>query len=120
MKKSGIVTLVLVTSLSFFGCHKKEKKQPDEWSVQTDTENQGVVQNYQGGSHVSPFFWYWVMSRGGSGYRYYGRDNYSTFRTSSRSFGAHSLTGGRSVVSHSSGIMRGGFGASGHGIGISG
>lgn len=121
MKKSQFITLALVTSLSLFGCHKKDKdkQQPDEWSVQTDTENQGVVENYQGGSHVNPFFWYWMASRGGYGYHYYYGDDYRTYATSPHVFGAHSFTGGRSVISHSTGIMRGGFGSTGHGFGVS-
>ncbi|MGE5457277.1 MAG: hypothetical protein ACM3RX_02870 [Methanococcaceae archaeon] len=119
MKKSQLITLVLMSSLTVVGCSKKEKKQPDEWSVQTDTENKGEIQNYQSGSHVNPFFWYWMMSRGGSGYGYYQGRNYSNFRSSSRQFGSHSFTGGRSVISRATSISRGGFGSTGRSFGVS-
>ncbi|MCE1189911.1 MAG: DUF1190 domain-containing protein [Ignavibacteria bacterium] len=118
MKKSKIITLALVTSLAFFGCSKKEKKDPNEWSAQTDTENQGVVENYHHSSHISPFFWYWMATRNGYAHSYYGGSSYyHGFYSGPRTFGSHSLTGGRSVVSRSSAISRGGFGRTGHAFG---
>lgn len=113
MKKSGFITLALVTSLAFFGCQKKEKKQPDEWSVQTDTENRETVESYHSGSSINPFFWYWVMSRSGTGYGFYNSRFSSYSRNTPRYFGSHSISGGRSIKSSSGHISRGGFGHSG-------
>jgi uncharacterized lipoprotein NlpE involved in copper resistance len=116
MKKSKIVTLALVTSLAIFGCEKKKEKQPDEWSVQTDTENRETVQSYHSGSYITPFFWYWAMSRTGGGYGYY-NSNFMNNRhaTGARFFGSHSAGGGKSVKATSSHISRGGFGHFGGG-----
>ena len=116
MKKSGIITLALVTSLAFFGCSKKEKKQPDEWSVQTDTENKETVESYHSGSSLTPFFWYWAMTRGSGGYGYYNNGFRRDERYSgARYFGSHSIGGGKSIKSAtgSAHISRGGFGHSG-------
>jgi len=115
MKKSKFITLALVTSLAIFGCSKKKEKQPDEWSVQTDTENRETIQSYHGGSSLTPFFWYWAMSRGGGGYGFYNNNFRNDHRSSTggRFFGSHSVGGGKSVKATSSHISRGGFGHSG-------
>lgn len=118
MKKTGFIALTLVTSLSFFGCSKKEEKPPADWSAQTDTENQGVVENYHHHSYVAPFFWYWMATRNGMGRGYYDRNNYRNFSSGARTYGSHSVTGGRSVMSRSTGIVRGGFGRTGSALGV--
>jgi|GEM_PF-2336587 len=114
MKKSGIITLALVTSLALFGCNKKKEKQPDEWTVQTDTENREVVQSYHSGISSNPFFWYWIMSRSGNGYGYYGNRfaRNTRFAEEGYHFGSHSLSGGKSFKAGTAHIARGGFGHS--------
>ena len=117
MKKSTVINLVLCTSLAMFGgCEKKkEKKQDNDWTVQTDTQNPDQTYAYNNGG-MNPFFMYWLISQSGRrSYYYGGYDNNGRFLTRSTGELANgrNLSGGRVFSSHS--ISRGGFGT--HGIG---
>jgi hypothetical protein len=119
MKKSTIINLVLCTSLAMFGgCEKKkEKKQDNDWTVQTDTQNPDQTYAYNNGG-MNPFFMYWLISQSGRrSYYYGGYDNNGRYLTHSTGELANgrSFSGGRVFSSHS--ISRGGFGSHGTGAG---
>jgi hypothetical protein len=119
MKKSSVVSLALCASLAMFGgCEKKkDQKQDNDWSVETDTQNPDEVHAYNNGG-MNPFLMYWLISNTGQRSYYYGGYN-SQGRYFTRSSGdfasGRGFTGGRVFSSHS--IGRGGFGAHGLGAG---
>lgn len=109
MKKSLYVPLTIMATL-VFGCKSKKENIEDDWTIQTDTNTKDTVQmiRHHSGNHYFPSYFFY------HGRGYYSRGSYESIHSRTRGAGGRISSSSGYHGCTKIGVVRGGFGRSGH------